>query len=127
MDLLQRGSNWLQRQRTKYMTRDVIYVRGPDSIKVKATVGRTIFRVDKGYGVMERIEARDYLILAADLLLNGVQVLPKAGDRIQETEDGKTFTYEILAPGNEPCWRFSDLYRVTFRIHTKLIATEATP
>jgi len=125
MNLLERGSNWLQRQRTRHMTRDVIYLRGSDSIEVKATVGRTIFRVDKGYGVMERIEARDYLILAKDLSLNGAQVLPKAGDRIQETESGKTFSYEVLAPGNEPCWRFSELYRVTFRIHTKLVGVDS--
>ena len=127
MDLLQRGSDWLERKRNRHLTREVVFVRGADSVEVKATVGRTIFRVDKGYGVLERIEARDYLILAADLVLSGTPVLPKAGDKIQETEDGKTFSYEILAPGNEPCWRYSDLYRVTLRIHTKLVAMEAVP
>jgi len=124
MDLLQRGSAWLERKRNRHLTRDVVYVRGADSVEVKATVGRTIFRVDKGYGVLERIEARDYLILAADLMLSGIPALPKAGDKVLEVEDGKTFTYEILAPGNEPCWRYSDLYRVTLRIHTKLVGVE---
>ena len=127
MDLLQRGSAWLQQQRTKHLTRQVTYARGADSVQVPATVGRTIFRIDKGYGVLERIEARDYLILAADLVLNAAPILPKPGDQIRETEGGKTFVYEILAPGNEPCWRYSDLYRVTLRIHTKLIATETAP
>ena len=96
-------------------------------LKVAATVGKTVFRLDKGYGVQERIESRDYLILAADLQIGGTPALPKPGDQVRETEDGKTFVYEVLAPGNEPCWRYSDLYRVTLRIHTKLVATEAAP
>jgi len=124
MDLLRRGSDWLERKRNKHLTRSIVYLRGADSVQVKATVGRTVFRVDKGYGVLERIEARDYLILAADLVLSNAPVLPKAGDKIREVEDGRTFTYEVLAPGNEPCWRYSDLYRVTLRIHTKLVRTE---
>jgi hypothetical protein len=127
MDLLQRGSAWLQRQRTKHLTRQVVYARGAISVQVAATVGKTVFHLDKGYGVQERIESRDYLILAVDLLLGGVPILPKAGEQVREIEGGKVFVYEILAPGNEPCWRYSDLYRVTLRIHTKLVATEAVP
>ena len=127
MDLLQRGSDWLQSQRTKHLTRQVIYARGGQSVQVAATVGKTVFRLDKGYGVQERIEARYYLILATDLVVGGTPVLPKAGDQVRETEGGKTFVYEVLAPGNEPCWRYSDLYRVTLRIHTKLVATETAP
>ena len=127
MDLLQRGSDWLQRQRTRHLTRQVVYARGAQALQIVATVGRTVFRLDKGYGVQERIESRDYLILAADLQIGGTPALPKPGDQVRETEGGKTFCYEVLAPGNEPCWRYSDLYRVTLRIHTKLVATEAAP
>jgi len=35
-----------------------------------------------------------------------------------------TFIYEVMAPGNEPPWRYSDPYRRTLRIHTKLIGAE---
>lgn len=127
MDLLQRGSRWLEGMRSRYLTRQALYVRGDQSVQVAATVGRTVFRVDKGYGVQERIEARDYLIGTTDLVIGGVPVLPKAGDQVRETEDRKVFVYEVLAPGNEPCWRYSDLYRETLRIHTKLVATESAP
>jgi hypothetical protein len=126
-DLLAEGMAWLERKRTQYLARQVVYRRGSESVQVAATVGKTIFRLDKGYGVQERIEARDYLILAADLALGGTQVLPKAGDQVRETQNGKVFVYEVLAPGNEPCWRYSDPYRQTLRIHTKLIATESAP
>jgi len=123
-DLLQKGSDWLEGMRTAHASRPVVYVRGTDSIEVAATVGKTVFRLDKGYGVIERVEARDYLVLAADRVLGGAAALPKAGDRIRETEGGKAFVYEVMAPGNEPCWRWSDPDRQTLRIHTKHVATE---
>jgi hypothetical protein len=74
--------------------------------------------------VVERIESRDFLILAEDLVLDGTVVLPVRGDRIRETQGGKVYVYEVVAPGNEPCWRYSDPFRKTLRIHTKHIATE---
>lgn len=123
-DLLQTGSDWLEGMRTAHATRPVAYVRGTDSVEVAATVGKTVFRLDKGHGVIERVEARDYLVLAADLALGGAAALPKAGDRIREMEGDKAFVYEVMAPGGEPCWRWSDPYRKTLRIHTKHVATE---
>jgi hypothetical protein len=123
-DLLQQGSQWLEGIRETHATRPVVYVRGTDSVEVSATVGRTVFRIDKGYGVMERVEARDYLVLGSALALNGQSILPNAGDRIREEADGKTFVYEVMAPGGEPCWRWSDPYRQTLRIHTKQVDVE---
>ncbi|MBE7465495.1 MAG: hypothetical protein HS116_18615 [Planctomycetes bacterium] len=126
-DLLAEGSAWLERQRTKHLSRTVTYRRGGESVEVRATVGKTVFQVDKGYGLQERYETRDYLILAADLALSGVAILPKPGDRVLETDAGKCFVYEVMAVGNEPCWRYSDPYRRTLRMHTKLVATEVLP
>lgn len=62
-----------------------------------------------------------------DLVLGGATALPKAGDRVRETDGGKVFVYEVMAPGNEPAWRYSDPYRRALRIHTKHVATEAAP
>ena len=123
-DLLETGSNWLQSQRTKHATREVIYQRGVDSVPVQATIGRTIFEVDNGHGVLERSESRDYLVLAVDLVLAGSPVLPERGDRIRETDGGTTYVYEVMSPGKEPHWRWSDPYRKTLRIHTKQIDVE---
>ncbi len=122
-DLLQKGSEWLDGMRAAHASRPVAYVRGTDSVEVAATVGRTVFRLDKGCGLVERVEARDYLVLAADLVLGGRAALPKAGDRIREVEGNRAFVYEVMAPGGEPCWRWSDPYRRTLRIHTKHVAT----
>ncbi len=111
-DLLGAGLDWLDRQRERLLTRPVRYRRGAQEVAVPATVGRTVFRLDTGPGVTERIEARDYLIAATHLAGFG---LPLRGQR---------HLYEVLAPGREPHWRWSDPNRRCYRIHTKHLTTE---
>ena len=123
-DLLEQGAAWLDRMRQRHAARPVTYCRGEESVEVQATVGRTVFEIADAYGVVERSESRDFLLTAADLVLDGQAVLPERGDSIRETQDGKTFVYEVMAPGKEPHYRFSDVYRRTLRIHTKQVATE---
>jgi hypothetical protein len=121
-DLLAQGSAWLEDQRHRYLTLTVTYRRGDQSVQVQATIGRTIFRLDApgdGFGVTTRYVSRDYLIRAADLVLNGEQTLPQRGDEIVESNG---VTHEVMGPGSgEPDWRFSDPQRLTLRIHTKEI------
>lgn len=123
-DILETGSNWLQSQRKKHATRQVTYRRGVGSVPVQATVGRTVFEQDDGTGVIVRTEVRDYLIDTADLVLAGQPALPERGDRVEEIDAGKKFTYEVMPLGAEPHWRYSDPYRTTLRVHTKHIGTE---
>ena len=124
-DLLEQGAAWLDDQRAQHMSREVTYCRGDDSVSVQATIGSTVFEVDNGTGVLEKFESRDFLISTADLVLSGEEVLPRRGDRICETDRTKVFVYEVMAPGREPHWRYSDPYRKTLRIHTKHVDTEA--
>ena len=123
-DLLEQGAAWLDGMRAKHMAQPVTYCRGEESVEVQATVGRTVFEITDAYGVVEHSESRDFLITAADLVLGGQAVLPERGDSIRETQDDKTFVYEVMAPGKEPHYRFSDVYRRTLRIHTKQVAIE---
>ena len=124
-DLLDQGSAWLEGQRKKHATREVTYRRGVDAVVVKATIGRTLFEQDDGAGVTVCMQVRDYLIDTADLVLASEPTLPAKGDRIEEIDAGQKHTYEVLPLGGEQHWRYSDPYRRTLRIHTKLIATEA--
>ena len=116
MSMLQNGLSWLEAQRKTHLTSPVIYRRGGDSAEVPATIGKTVFKVADDYGRFQYIKSRDYLISTSDLVLNNTLILPEPGDEI--VEDG--FVYEVMAPNNEPEWRYSGSYRNTLRIHTKL-------
>ena len=123
-DLLEKASAWLEDQRVKHTTRKVVYQRGAESVQVAASIGRTVFEQTDDAGVIVQYEARDFLVLANHLVLGGQCVLPERGDRIREMQSYKTFVYEVLAPGKEPCWCYSDPYRKTLRIHTKQVDQE---
>jgi len=127
MDLLDQGLAWLEDRRHEHLTRPVVYERDGDSVELAATIGRTLFEQTDEYGIVHRIESRDFLVRAADLVLAGQPTLPQAGDRIRESDGGVTHVYEVMAPGTEPPWRYSDVYRRTLRIHTKHVATEGQP
>ncbi|MBI5725209.1 MAG: hypothetical protein HZA50_14715 [Planctomycetes bacterium] len=120
-DMLEQATDWLDAMRSKNLSRPVLYCRGGDSVEVAATVGKTVFEIDSGYGAIERFESRDCLVSVQALVLNGVQVEPRPGDFFREAVGAKVLVYEVMAPGKEECWRFSDPYRKTFRIHTKLV------
>lgn len=124
-DLLEQGSTFLEDQRHRHMSRPVAYRRGTASVDVQATVGKTEFEQSDQDGLIQRIESRDYLIRTQDLVLAGQPTLPRAGDQVRETQDASTHVYEVMAPGGEPPFRYSDAYRRTLRVHTKHIATEA--
>ncbi len=124
-DLLQTGSDWLADRLKTHASRQVVYRRGAQQVTVQATMGRTLLKLDDGYGgVRMEWTDPDFLIHAADLVLGGSITLPKRGDQIRETVGTQTFVYEVMAPGKEPPCRFSDPYRKVLRIHTKQVGTE---
>jgi hypothetical protein len=72
-------------------------------------------------GRVDRLD-RDYLIVAADLVLGGTLVTPESGDRVTETIDGTACVFELLATPGEPCWRYTDATRQMIRVHTKPVS-----
>ena len=127
MDLLRRGLEWLERERAKYASQKVRYRRGTEEAEVRATVGKTVFEIQNDYGVAERTETRDFLVLARELVLGGAVTTPQRGDQVRERQGSQVFIYEVMAPGKEPEWRYSDLYRHTLRIHTRQVGVEDAP
>ncbi len=114
-DLLAQGAAWLEQQRTKHLTSTVTYVRGEFEFAVPATIGRKKYEADDGHVVRVEFTDRDFLILAADLVLDGQATEPQRGDLIREGNR----EFEVLD------WRYSDPYRQTLRITTTLTgATE---
>lgn len=122
--ILQRGQDWLNAQLAQHASRQVVYHRSAASATLRATIGRTLLKLDDGYGgIQMQWTDRDFLIAAADLVLDGAPALPQRGDIIHETQNGMTYVYQVLAPGREPVWKWSDLYRTLLRIHTKQTGT----
>ena len=117
-NLLERGSDWLQRMRDMHCSSPVEYRRPPavETVTVNATFGRTEVEIaDKGPGGGITIDAHvwDFLILAEELVALGE---PEPGDVI--VANGRQ--YEVMALGSDvEGWRWSDPFRQTYRIHTK--------
>ncbi len=120
VDMLKNGMSWLESQREEHLASPVAYRRGDETVEVPATIGKTIFKIEDEYRRVVRYESRDFLITASDLLLDEAIILPERGDEI--IDEG--FIYEVMAPANEPEWRYSDSFRNTLRIHSKLTGKE---
>lgn len=71
------------------------YARGEESVPVHATVGRTQYETDDGHAVRVDFTDRDFLILAADLILAEEAATPKTGDQIREPQEGRTLVFEV--------------------------------
>ena len=127
-DLLEHGARWLDEQRHEHLTQTVTYRRGEVSVELQATIGRTEHEVENGYGVLEKVETRDYIVRAEDLVLGGTAALPKRGDQIVELHGETELTYEVMAPGTRSGsshFKYADTYRQSLRIHTKHVETSA--
>ena len=124
-DLLRASQEWLANQLKTHASNTVVYVRGANQVSVTAIIGRTLMKLEDGYGgVHMQWTDRDFLVPPSELVLAGTETLPERGDTIRETYQGKVYIYEVNAPGSEPPWRWSDPHRRLLRIHTKQIGIE---
>lgn len=85
------------------------------SVTLTAPAGRSDHDVSQDGMVIEQVKSRDYLVKLADLVLNGVEVLPIKGDRIVEGSK----TYAVLCMGTESQWKYTDPSQQIIRIHTR--------
>ena len=113
MGLLEEGALWLESQRSACLSVSVEYLRWDgERLRIHATLGKTLFKVENAYGITIHVYSHDFLIAS--------EVLPKdpqSGDKIYC--DG--VEYEVLAPSDEPVWRWSGTTHEVRRIHTKEI------
>jgi hypothetical protein len=113
MNMMRTATEWLNAQRNSYLSEKAIYIHfGSDAktLNITVTRGRTIFKTETDYGITVRIRSIDFLVSAEQ-----IPFVPQKGDEIHC--DG--YRYEILAPNNEPVWRWSDPSYQIMRIHTK--------
>jgi len=101
----------------------IVYHRLDFFLPIDVWVGNTLFRsTDQGATRLEWGD-RDYLIPVVNLKIDGLLVEPQKDDWIEEEfpEPHGVQSFMIVAPDNEPVWRFSDNQRTLYRVHTKRI------
>jgi len=119
-NLLAEAAAMVSANRHEHLTSEVSFERGGEAVTVQATVGETVFRLDNGAGGTIRYVSRDYLVRSQDLVIGGVVVEPRRGDRIVHAIGGDHKRHEVLGPGgDEPDWRYSDPSHLTIRLHTR--------
>jgi hypothetical protein len=117
-DLLNAGSRWLSDVLHEYASRQVTYVRGPDSVTLTAVIGQQEFLIGTGPGRSKLIRSdRDFFIKAAELKLGGELVTPEKGDKVLDF-DG---TYELASFNDEP-WFQADQDGIELQCHTRRVA-----
>jgi hypothetical protein len=124
-DLLRQGSQWLAGVLKQHASSPVIYSRPPADeeddtveLEIAATLGKTDYEKLDQYGIPVGAQATDFLVSAADFTATFGE--PQVGDRV--VADGAV--YEVLELPGQGCWRWSDGFGNTMRIHTKRIGDE---
>jgi hypothetical protein len=119
-DMLSDAAAWLDGMRRANMARFVSYTRSSETQPCLATVTQSTFETQTEMGVVERWESRDYIISYHELPFP----TPQRGDRITETLNNATVTYEVCAPRGAPVWQWADPYRNAVRVHTKIVSEQ---
>lgn len=127
-DMLADGAAWLAGQLKSAAGRSVTFIRAGQSATVIATVGNSVFESQSESGVIERFEARHFIISADDLPFGE----PRRGDVIRDDLAGTVVEYELVTPRGVPLWQYADAFRASVKIHTtqadrvlELVTTEA--
>ncbi len=105
---------------------DVTYKRGPRPLALRVVIAETrVEAADFEQTAKLTLRVRDYIITAADLVLDGVPFKPVAGDQILEVVGNETFVQELRpAFGQGNVWDWHGPIRDAIRVHTKQVATE---
>lgn len=101
---------------------NILYSRNDDSVALVALPGSTRTTIeDSETRIQLRSNVWDFLILASELVIDDVQIYPRAGDEITMIDDGSVYRV-IRELAGEPCWRWSGNVKVVMRIHTDLLS-----
>ncbi|MCC7407219.1 MAG: hypothetical protein IT442_04055 [Phycisphaeraceae bacterium] len=120
-DLLAQGAAWLDQMRLAHLSQLVTYERGADSVELAATLGTTSYEVMDDSGATVQAQGMDFIVSAADLVLNGESATPRVGDRIRLTQGTTQRVFEVLDLAGSGHYRPCDPAGQMLRIHAKQI------
>lgn len=124
MGLLTAGQAFLAAGMKAAAGRTVTYTRGGTDYSFAAWPGTQMFAREattNNAATVERADA-DYLFTVADAKAAGLTLPPVQGDRITDPSilddrTGAPKVFELRTPTGEPCWRYSDAFQTTVRVH----------
>jgi hypothetical protein len=92
------------------------------TVTVYVTLARNPMQVsgDVAQGSLYDVTEQDFLIRAADLILNSQTVEPREGDRITTTIGGQSRTFKVAFAGSDQAYSH-DPFRKQYRVRTKRI------
>jgi len=73
-DVLENAASWLDGVRKMHASRTVAYEQDGRTADVAATITKRSYQVTDTYGASVWVEATDFLVSAADLVIAGVDV-----------------------------------------------------
>lgn len=100
---------------------EITYHRDPNFVVVIAVEGRSDFSSIDHSGSNVEFSTFDFIISTDDLIINGVNAVPQAGDYVTRTIGNKLFTYRVRRPDSGQLYSFSDAKQERMRIHTLFV------
>ena len=123
---LKNGVAWLKEQTFSHLADEAVgsFTDGTYTSSIKLVSGGPyLFRVDQGEGVSTvKWSDQDFIVQASELKLNGVAVLPAAGQQFTRTVNGKTEVFELMYLPSEQPWKWHDPDHTTIRLHCKRVS-----
>jgi hypothetical protein len=104
----------------------VTYSRGSAAITLKCLTGRRNFEGSDEYGNVRLVWGEtNFLVVAVDLVMGGMQIEPQAGDIIT-TSNGHR--YQVAATTGGSVWEYMDPYEQIIRVRVRAMdALETRP
>lgn len=101
MTLIQNGLTWFGARLKIADGRTVTYARGTSTVNLTAVPTMHKYQVFTTEGFETQVTSCDYQITAADLVISGSVIVPRAGDQITESIGGVNQTFEVMNLGEE--------------------------
>jgi hypothetical protein len=118
MGMLKDGAEFLSDQLHASASEPVVYVRGDDEVDLSAIIGRMEGAGQDTDGYTTDGDQVDFIIAAADLVIDAAAVEPEIGDYIKHTRDGVEYKYTLARDELDRLYRRCDEHGFDIRVHT---------
>jgi len=107
--------------------RSITYCRGPlASAEIIAWVAQRDYELSGDESFLTSVAFFDWSLFAAELIITGETLYPRAGDRIKETLNGYDITYELMPIDRRDCVERLDTSGILLLLHTKEVSRKLT-